>query len=53
MAGKGRISLFGKNLLDRVSYELNQNLATLPTGGQISVLEKGRTVGVEANSRFR
>ncbi len=47
-----KLSIFGKNLLDRVSLELNQNLATLPTGGQISVLKKGRIVGVEANFRL-
>ena len=47
-----RLSLFGKNLLDKVSLELNQNLSTLPTGGQISVLKKGRVMGVEANFRF-
>lgn len=47
-----RFTIFGKNLLDAYSLGLNTSIATLPSGGQVTVPGKGRIFGVEGSFNF-
>ena len=47
-----KLSLYGRNLLEEVELDQNQNLATLPTGGWISLQKKGRVVGCNVTIKY-